>query len=77
VAELTDQFDMTQPAISQHLKVLRDAGLVEHTREGREHVYRVTPGPMEAVAAWAEKYRAFQDPSGHVWGVRSSRRKRG
>jgi DNA-binding transcriptional ArsR family regulator len=76
VAELTDRFDMTQPAISQHLKVLREAGLVEHTREGREHVYRVTPGPLEAVAAWAGKYRAFRDPSGHAWGLMSTGPKR-
>ena len=46
------QFDLTQPAISQHLKVLRDAGLVEDRREGTRRLYRVRPEGMADLHAF-------------------------
>src|ERR687885_844988 len=46
VRAVAAQFELTQPAISQHLKVLRDAGLVEDRREGTRRLYRVRPEGM-------------------------------
>ena len=43
VGEVASQFSVTQPAISQHLKVLKDAGLVSERREGTRHIYRARP----------------------------------
>jgi DNA-binding transcriptional ArsR family regulator len=59
VHRLGEPFDVSQPALSQHLRVLREAGLVEARREGRERVYRLTPGPLREVAAWLEPYARF------------------
>jgi ArsR family transcriptional regulator len=51
VCDLTAAFDLSQPTISHHLKVLRDAGLVESTRRGTWAYYRVVPGALSALAA--------------------------
>jgi len=59
VAELAAGFDMTRPAVSKHLRVLRDARLVREEREGRQRVYRLTPGPLRDVSQWIESYRSF------------------
>src|SRR5881394_633715 len=50
VCDLTAAFDLSQPTISHHLKVLRDAGLVESTRRGTWAYYRVVPGTLAAMA---------------------------
>ena len=57
VAELTAPFDMSQPAISKHLKVLERAGLISHAREAQRRPRRIEAKPMEAAAAWLERYR--------------------
>jgi len=62
VAELAARFDMTRPAVSKHLRVLRDAQLVREDREGgdgRQRVYRLTPGPLRDLSQWVESYRSF------------------
>src|SRR5688572_32979382 len=59
VAELAAGFDMTRPAVSKHLRVLRNARLVREEREGRQRVYRLTPGPLRDVSQWVESYRSF------------------
>ena len=59
VADLAAGFDMTRPAVSKHLRVLRDARLVREEREGRRRVYRVTPGPLRDVSEWVDAYRNF------------------
>ncbi|WP_438023663.1 ArsR/SmtB family transcription factor [Sorangium sp. So ce233] len=59
VTELCAMFDVTQSAISQHLKVLRDAGLVTPRREGRSRIYRVEAEPLRAVHDWAAHYERF------------------
>lgn len=59
VHRLGEPFELSQPALSQHLRVLRESGLVEARREGRERVYRLTPGPLREVAAWLEPYARF------------------
>lgn len=61
VKELARRFDMTRPAISQHLRVLRHAGLVRETRAGRERHYRLHAPRLRAVHAWIRKYEAFWD----------------
>ena len=67
VKELTAEFDMSQSAISQHLKELKEADLVTSERIGLEHHYRLTPQPLKHVLKWSEAYRSLIDPSGHVW----------
>ena len=59
VAELAAGFAMSRPAVSKHLRVLRDARLVREDKEGRQRVYRLTPGPLRDVSAWIESYRSF------------------
>jgi DNA-binding transcriptional ArsR family regulator len=59
VSSLVDEFDVSFPAISQHLRVLKLAGLVVARAEGRSRVYSATPGPLEQVHDWTEQYRAF------------------
>ena len=67
VKELTSRFEMSQPAISQHLKALREAELVSSERDGLEQRYRLTPQPLRYVIRWTERYKALVDPVGHVW----------
>ena len=59
VNSLCGKFDMTQPAISQHLKVLRTAGLVDERRDGRQRIYRLNPGPLKEIANWVNQYEQF------------------
>jgi len=69
VKELTSEFDMSQSAISQHLKELREAKLVTSARSGLEQRYRLTPQPLRYVLKWSEGYRSLIDPSGHLWAL--------
>jgi DNA-binding transcriptional ArsR family regulator len=69
VKELTAEFNMSQSAISQHLKELRDAHLVASERSGLEQRYRLTPQPLRCVMRWSEGYRSLVDPSGHTWAL--------
>src|SRR5688500_13711011 len=59
VKDLTARFDISQPAVSQHLATLRDAGLVTARREGRLVYYRVEPRGMQPLVDWIAHYRAF------------------
>jgi DNA-binding transcriptional ArsR family regulator len=59
VKELTARFDISQPAVSQHLAALKDAGLVHGRREGRCVFYRVEPRGMKPLLDWINHYRAF------------------
>ena len=59
VKSLVEAFTVTQPAISQHLRVLKDAGLVVERSEGTERRYRLEPGALAEVDAWLEKLRPF------------------
>lgn len=59
VNDICALFDVTQSAISQHLKVLRDAGLVRAERDGRRVVYRVDAEPLREVYDWAAHYERF------------------
>lgn len=57
--DLREGFAISQPAMSQHLAVLRGAGLIQERREGRYAHYRVAPGGMAPLHEWLGKYRAF------------------
>src|SRR5262245_45425753 len=59
VKDLTARFDISQPAISQHLATLKDAGLVSGRLEGRCVYYRVEPKGMKPLIDWIAHYRAF------------------
>lgn len=60
---LAADFQTSRPAISKHLRVLREAKLVIDTQVGRERVYTVNPVPLQNVAGWLEGYRAFWQTS--------------
>jgi len=57
VGELVEEVGMHQPGVSRHLKVLRDAGLVEVRRDAQRRLYRVRPEPLMELDAWLEPYR--------------------
>lgn len=59
VGGLRDELPVSQPAISQHLAVLKQAGLVIERREGRFSFYRTAPDALAPLADWVERYRAF------------------
>ncbi len=59
VKELAARFDISQPAVSQHLATLREAGLVSVRRDGRLVYYRVTPDGLRPLVDWIAHYRAF------------------
>jgi DNA-binding transcriptional ArsR family regulator len=63
VLELAEPFDMSQPAISKHLKVLERAGLVARGREAQWRPRRLEAGPLREVADWVEHYRRFWEAS--------------
>jgi DNA-binding transcriptional ArsR family regulator len=57
VHALVSGLSMSQPAVSKHLRVLRDAGLVAVRPDGRRRLYRVRPEPLMELDAWLEPYR--------------------
>jgi len=59
VKDLTARFDISQPAVSQHLAALKDAGLVNARRDGRCVYYRVEPAGMKPLIDWISHYRIF------------------
>lgn len=63
VNELASDFDQSRPAVSKHLRVLREANLVSEERVGRERLYRIEPAPLRGVVKWMETYRSFWEVS--------------
>ncbi|MEU2554214.1 ArsR/SmtB family transcription factor [Streptomyces sp. NPDC014684] len=59
VQALADHFDMRRPSLSEHLKVLRDAGLVSERRSGRQRIYRLEAAPLADVQDWLHPYERF------------------
>src|SRR5215475_3024518 len=59
VAALTQRAGVSQPAVSQHLEALKQAGLVSDRREGRSAHYRATPRGLKPLASWLALYGAF------------------
>ena len=54
--ELAAHFDVSRPAVSRHLRVLREAGLVRERRAGRLRLYRADPEPLAELRDWLERY---------------------
>lgn len=63
VSELAEPFDMSQPAVSKHLKVLEDAGLVRVGRDGRRRPRRFDPEPLTGARTWIEHHRKVWEQS--------------
>jgi DNA-binding transcriptional ArsR family regulator len=61
--DIAEQFEMSRPAVSQHLKVLREAGLVAVRKDAQRRIYRIEAGGLREVDEWLEKVR-------HFWGER-------
>ena len=59
VGEIERQLRMTQPTVSKHLRVLREAGFVESTVDAQRRVYRLKPEPFQEVNAWLAQFRRF------------------
>ena len=57
--ELADKFEMSRPAVSQHLKVLRDSGLVASRADAQRRIYRLTDNSLDEIEAWLGKVREF------------------
>ena len=64
VGNIERQLRMTQPAVSKHLRVLRDAGFVEATVDAQRRLYRLRPEPLQEVEAWLAPFRRLW--SAHV-----------
>ncbi|MFC6092270.1 ArsR/SmtB family transcription factor [Saccharothrix lopnurensis] len=54
-----EEFQLSQPGVSQHLKVLRDHGFVAVRADGTRRYYRIMPGPLREIDSWLERYRAL------------------
>jgi DNA-binding transcriptional ArsR family regulator len=63
VNELAEPFDMTQPAISKHLKVLERAGLISRDRDAQRRPSRLEPRRLAEASAWLDQYRQFWEAS--------------
>jgi DNA-binding transcriptional ArsR family regulator len=63
VTELAKPFDMSQPAVSKHLKVLEHAGLISRSRDAQSRPCRLEALRLEEATAWMERYRRFWDES--------------
>jgi DNA-binding transcriptional ArsR family regulator len=59
VGELVERVGLSQPLVSKHLRVLRDAGLVAVRPDGQRRLYRVRPEPLMDLDEWLEPYRAM------------------
>jgi DNA-binding transcriptional ArsR family regulator len=57
--DLADGFAMARPSVSEHLRVLREAGLVGEHRAGRQRIYRLEAAPLRDVADWLAPYERF------------------
>ena len=56
---IRDEFGISQPAVSQHLRVLREGGFVRVRPEGARRLYAVDPAPLEGVDVWLDRFRGF------------------
>ncbi|MBP1994223.1 ArsR/SmtB family transcription factor [Paenibacillus eucommiae] len=59
VGELVAASTLSQPGISKHLRILREAGLVSVRKEAQKHLYRLNAKPLEDIDQWLEPYRQF------------------
>lgn len=59
VKQIAQPFQMSLPAISQHLSVLCEVGLVTQRKQGRQRYYRLNPEPLKQVSEWVDRYEQF------------------
>src|SRR6476469_5932881 len=59
VGKIERQLRMSQPTVSKHLRVLRDAGFVESTVDAQRRLYRLKPGPLQEIDGWLAQFRRF------------------
>lgn len=59
VGEVVARLQLTQPAISKHLRILREAGLVDYRQDAQRRLYRLRPEPLAEIDAWLAPYRRF------------------
>src|ERR1700721_4608650 len=59
VGDLESALNLSQPSVSKHLRVLRDAGFVEVTIDAHRRVYRIRPEPLQEVDAWMAPFRRY------------------
>ena len=59
VNEIVEQVGLKQPGVSKHLKVLREAGLVQVRQDAQRHWYQISPAPLAEIDAWLAPYRRF------------------
>ena len=57
--EIASQFDVSRPAVSRHLRVLRETGLVRSRGEAQRRVYSLDAAPLAEIDAWLARYRGF------------------
>ncbi|WP_322920341.1 ArsR/SmtB family transcription factor [Nocardioides renjunii] len=75
-AQVRDEFGISQPAVSQHLKVLREHGFASVRAEGARRLYSVDPTGMQEVDAWVEQFRVFWDTRLDALGTEVARGKK-
>lgn len=63
VTDLAEPFEMSLPAVSKHLKVLENAGLIARGRDAQWRPCRIDAAPLKEVSDWADRYRHFWDES--------------
>lgn len=59
VGEIASEFEITQPAISKHVRILEDSGLLQREIVGRVHYCSISPQAMDSVSKWIDKQRAY------------------
>jgi DNA-binding transcriptional ArsR family regulator len=75
-AVVQDEFGISQPAVSQHLRVLREHGFATVRPDGARRLYAVDPGPLRDVDAWLDRYRRIWDQRLDALGTELARGRR-
>lgn len=73
---IAGEFGISQPAVSQHLRVLREAGFAVVRPEGTRRLYAIDPAPLEAADAWFDPFRRFWQPTLDALGTELARGRR-
>jgi DNA-binding transcriptional ArsR family regulator len=75
--EIASHFDVSRPAVSRHLRVLREHGLVRARTEGQQRIYSLDPAPLEELDTWLARYREFWTNRLDALGTEVKRRRKG
>jgi DNA-binding transcriptional ArsR family regulator len=76
VAIISREFGISQPAVSQHLKVLRDSGFATVRADAQRRLYAIDSAPLQAVDRWLDGFRAFWEPKLEALATEIARGKR-